>query len=203
MSMLVKLVLRSETQITINRQDSAFVVFMHTGVPNSLAESTCKVAQSWHEMKSKTAPERLTSPIRVLLFQHLAKTVMEQFERMVHAPSSRSSEMELGLLTHNEEAQIHAYVHAYIVHTYIHTYIHTSIHPFSLSTLQKFELRRAQNEGQACGPAVLCSAYPSAQGVNPRHLCPTAGFTVAHLEHRIKCRCPYGIEHFAVPRIWP
>ncbi|OLP95108.1 hypothetical protein AK812_SmicGene22778 [Symbiodinium microadriaticum] len=64
----------TRSQITINRQDSAFVVFMHTGVPNSLAESTCKVAQSWHEMKSKTAPERLTS-----------------------------SEMELGLLTHNED----------------------------------------------------------------------------------------------------
>ena len=62
---------------------------------------------------------------------------------------------------------------------YIHTYIHTYILSLSLSTLQKFELRRAQNEGQAFSPAVRCSASPSAQGFNPRHACPKAGFTVA------------------------
>ncbi|CAE6921908.1 usp-46, partial [Symbiodinium sp. CCMP2456] len=101
--MIAKLVIRHEHQIMIGRQDSGFVVFIQTGVPESLAKTTHMMAQSWHNMKANT-PEKLTSPMRVILFQHLVKTVAAQFEKMLQTPSSRSSAIEMGLLNKNEDA---------------------------------------------------------------------------------------------------
>eukprot|EP00439_Symbiodinium_sp_Y106_P064052 s2790_g10.t1 len=104
LKMLTTMTLRHEAQLTINRQDTAFVIFLKTDVPDSLATTTYVLGQKWHEMKSAT-PEKLEAPMRAILFQHLVKTVMDRFEKMVGCPSARSKAVGLGWLS-EDEAQI-------------------------------------------------------------------------------------------------
>ena len=79
--MLSTLVLRHENQLQINRQDTAFVFFMWTDLPNNLAVSTYTVAKVWKETKANS-PEKLQHPLRVILFQHLLMTVASRLEAL-------------------------------------------------------------------------------------------------------------------------
>ena len=78
-----------------------FVIFLKTDVPDSLATTTYVLGQKWHETKSAT-PEKLEAPMRAILFQHLVKTVMDRFEKMVGCPSARSKAVGLGWLSEDE-----------------------------------------------------------------------------------------------------
>ncbi|CAE7827973.1 unnamed protein product [Symbiodinium sp. CCMP2592] len=103
-NMMANMILRQEAQILIQRQDTAFVVFMQTQMEDSVAKSTYTLAQKWHAMKAKE-PEKLSSPMRVLLFQHFIKTVIEKVDRMVSTPSARSTAASLGWMN-DEGTQI-------------------------------------------------------------------------------------------------
>ena len=83
------------------KQDTSFVLFIQTHLEHSVAKSTFEVAQKWHVMKA-TTPERLESPMRVLLFQHLIQQVTQKFEVMVASSSSRSTAVSLGWLNKEE-----------------------------------------------------------------------------------------------------
>ena len=72
-----------------------------THLQHSVATSTFEVAQKWHAMKA-TTPEKLESPMRVLLFQHLIQQVTQRFEMMVASSSSRSTAVSLGWLNKEE-----------------------------------------------------------------------------------------------------
>ena len=54
-------------------------------------------------MKAKT-PEKLKSPMRVLLFQHLIQTVQQKFKLMVASSSSRSTVASVGWMNAEETA---------------------------------------------------------------------------------------------------
>ena len=101
LKMLTTMTLRHEAQLAIHRQDTAFVIFLKTDVPDSLATTTYVLGQKWHETKSAT-PEKLEAPMRAILFQHLVKTVMDRFEKMVGCPSARSKAVGLGWLSEDE-----------------------------------------------------------------------------------------------------
>ena len=99
---LTTMMLRHEAQFAIQRQDTAYVVFIQTGFPESVAVSTYRIAQNWHAMKTAT-PEKLEAPMRAILFQHFIKTVLSKLELMLQTPSSRSTAVSMGLLLENEE----------------------------------------------------------------------------------------------------
>ena len=101
LKMLTTMTLRHEAPLAIHRQDTAFVIFLKTDVPDSLATTTYALGQKWHETKSAT-PEKLEAPMRAILFQHLVKTVMDRFEKMVGCPSARSKAVGLGWLSEDE-----------------------------------------------------------------------------------------------------
>ena len=100
--MLTTIVIRHENQHAIARQDTAFVLFVRTDAPDSLAKSTYILAQQWHETKAKT-PEQLRHPMRVILFQRVIKVTMEKFEMMVASPSSRSTAVSLDWMSTDEQ----------------------------------------------------------------------------------------------------
>ena len=100
--MLTTVVIRHESQHAIARQDTSYVLFVRTDVPDSLAKSTFAVAQQWQEIKAKT-PEKLRHPMRAILFQHVIKVTMEKFEMMVASPSSRSTAVSLDWMSTDEQ----------------------------------------------------------------------------------------------------
>ncbi|CAE6942520.1 unnamed protein product [Symbiodinium sp. CCMP2592] len=98
LNMVTTLVIRQEIQQNICRLDSGYMLFIQTTAPESLALSTYKVGLAWHQMKQST-PEKLTQPMRVVLFQHLLTTVRGKFDAMMASPSSRSKAEELGWIS--------------------------------------------------------------------------------------------------------
>ena len=88
--------------VSIQKQDTSYVVFIQSGFPDSLAVSTHRIAQTWHSMKTAT-PEKLEAPMRVLLFQHFIKTVLNKLELMMQTPSFKCMAVNMGLLAENEE----------------------------------------------------------------------------------------------------
>ncbi|CAE7332912.1 unnamed protein product, partial [Symbiodinium microadriaticum] len=100
--MLTTVVIRHESQHAIARQDTSYVLFVRTDVPDSPAKSTFAVAQQWQETKAKT-PEKLRHPMRAILFQHVIKVTMEKFELMVASPSSRSTAVSLDWMSTDEQ----------------------------------------------------------------------------------------------------
>ncbi|CAE7360998.1 Pol [Symbiodinium sp. KB8] len=101
-SMLTRLVLRHDTQHAIARQDSAFVLFVRTDAPDSLAKSTYQLAQQWHDLKANS-PDKLKHPMRTILFQHVIKCTAERFEKMVATPSSRSTAVAMDWMSTDEQ----------------------------------------------------------------------------------------------------
>ncbi|CAE7501552.1 unnamed protein product, partial [Symbiodinium necroappetens] len=101
-SMLTRLVLRHDTQHAIARQDSAFVLFVRTDAPDSLAKSTHKIAQQWHDLKANS-PDKLRHPMRTILFQRMIKVTADRFEKMVATPSSRSTAVAMEWMSTDEQ----------------------------------------------------------------------------------------------------
>ncbi|CAE7872269.1 unnamed protein product, partial [Symbiodinium necroappetens] len=101
-NMLTTIVIRHENQHAIARQDTSYVLFVRTDVPDSLAKSTYALAQQWQDTKAKT-PEKLRHPMRVILFQHVIKVTMEKFEMMVASPSSRSTAASMDWMSTDEQ----------------------------------------------------------------------------------------------------
>eukprot|EP00439_Symbiodinium_sp_Y106_P064947 s2123_g10.t1 len=60
-SMLTTSVIRQEAQQLSSRQDTAFMIFAQTHVPDSLARSMFQVGQAWHA-KKKDDPASLSAP---------------------------------------------------------------------------------------------------------------------------------------------
>ncbi|CAE7828545.1 Pol [Symbiodinium sp. CCMP2592] len=92
------LVLRQETQQTIMRQDTGFMVFVQTNAPGNLAQSLYRIGQQWNTMKRED-PTALQSPMRVVLYQHLLETIKDKFLAMMNSPSSRSKAAEMGWIS--------------------------------------------------------------------------------------------------------
>ncbi|CAE7389420.1 unnamed protein product [Symbiodinium sp. CCMP2592] len=103
LNMVTTLVIRHEIQQNICRLDSGFMLFIQTTTPDSLAHSTYQVGTAWHQMKQNT-PEKLSQPMRVVLFQHLLVTVKQKFEAMMATPSSRSMAEGLGWISATGDA---------------------------------------------------------------------------------------------------
>ncbi|CAE7893498.1 hypothetical protein AK812_SmicGene24821 [Symbiodinium microadriaticum] len=97
-SMLTTLVLRQEIQLSVSRQDTAYVVFIKTQGQNNLAQSLYSIGDQWHQMK-QSSPEKLRAPMRSVLFQHFIETIKLRFHQMLASPSSRSQAQELGLIS--------------------------------------------------------------------------------------------------------
>ncbi|OLP83021.1 hypothetical protein AK812_SmicGene36281 [Symbiodinium microadriaticum] len=102
-SMLTTLVLRQEVQLSVCRQDTAYVVFIKTHGQDNLAQSLYAIGQKWHQLK-QSSPEKLTAPMRSVLFQHFVETIKQKFQQMLATPSSRSHAQELGLISDNGNA---------------------------------------------------------------------------------------------------
>ncbi|OLP99941.1 hypothetical protein AK812_SmicGene17421 [Symbiodinium microadriaticum] len=102
-SMLTTLVLRQEVQLSVRRQDTAYVVFIKTHGQDNLAQSLYAIGQKWHQLK-QSSPEKLTAPMRSVLFQHFVETIKQKFQQMLATPSSRSHAQELGLISDNGNA---------------------------------------------------------------------------------------------------
>ena len=100
LGMLTTLVLRQEIQQSIGKQDTAFVLFIDTRGPKNLATGLCKMGKTWQTTK-RDHPDRLTAPMRAILFQHLLETVLQRFKDMTDSPSARSTAQNLGLLMPN------------------------------------------------------------------------------------------------------
>ena len=101
--MLTTLVLRQEVQLSVCRQDTAYVVFIKTQGRDNLAQSLYAIGQKWHQLK-QSSPEKLTAPMRSVLFQHFVETIKQKFQQMLATPSSRSHALELGLISDNGNA---------------------------------------------------------------------------------------------------
>ena len=96
-SMLTTFVPRQEVQLNICKQDTSYVIFIETQETNSLAHALYGIGEQWHLTKQE-APERLSSPMQVGMFQHFIETVQSELDRMRASPSSRSKAQEMGLL---------------------------------------------------------------------------------------------------------
>ena len=96
--MLTTLVLRQEIQLSVSSQGTAYVVFIKTQGQDNLAQSLYNIGQRWHQMK-QSSPEKLTAPMRSVLFQHFVETIKNKFTQMLASPSSRSRAQELGLIS--------------------------------------------------------------------------------------------------------
>ncbi|CAE7633009.1 unnamed protein product [Symbiodinium sp. CCMP2592] len=100
-SLLTTIVLRQEVQLNIFRQDTAYVMFLQAQGPGNLAQSLYAVGSGWHHTKEQS-PEQLTSPMRVVLLQHVLERVAKGFEEMMATPSSRSKAIETEWLSKDE-----------------------------------------------------------------------------------------------------
>ncbi|CAE7801944.1 Crnkl1 [Symbiodinium sp. CCMP2592] len=100
-NLLTTIVLRQEVQLNIFHQDTAYVMFLQAQGPGNLAQSLYAVGSGWHRTKEQS-PEQLTSPMRVVLFQHVLERVAKGFEEMMASPSSRSKAIEMEWLTKDE-----------------------------------------------------------------------------------------------------
>ena len=95
--MLTTLILRQEVQLNISKQDTSYVVFINTKEPQSLAHRLHGVGVQWHKLKQE-APDQITSPMRIVMFQHFIEVVQTRFLRMLESPSSKSKPIELGFM---------------------------------------------------------------------------------------------------------
>ena len=95
--MLTTLILRQEVQLNISKQDTSYVVFINTKEPQSLAHTLHGVGVQWHKLKQE-APDQITSPMRIVMFQHFIEVVQTRFLRMLESPSSKSKPIELGFM---------------------------------------------------------------------------------------------------------
>ncbi|CAE6973150.1 Pol [Symbiodinium sp. CCMP2592] len=95
LNMVSTLVIRQEVQQNIQRQDTGFMVFVQTQVPDNLAQSMFQIGKTWHDTK-RDNPTALRHPMRVTLYQHFVQTIKERFQAMMRTPSSRSKAESLG-----------------------------------------------------------------------------------------------------------
>ena len=72
MDLLTTLVLRHDNQLNINAQDTAYMIFVRTDIGN-LGSIMYEAGKKWNEVK-ETNPEKLESPMRVVLMQKLLLT---------------------------------------------------------------------------------------------------------------------------------
>ena len=75
-----------------------YSVLVCTDFPNSLAVSTYTVAKVWKDTEAN-APEQLSNPLRVVLFQHVLTTTAARLEALESAPAQIENAKKLGWLT--------------------------------------------------------------------------------------------------------
>ncbi|CAE6968363.1 unnamed protein product, partial [Symbiodinium sp. CCMP2456] len=97
-NLLSTLVLRQEAQRSITRQDTGFMIFVQTRTPQNLGQSLYHIGQAWHK-KKREGPAALSSPMRVVLYQHLLEVIKDRFQAMMASPSSRSTAAGLGWIS--------------------------------------------------------------------------------------------------------
>ena len=95
--MLTNLVIRQEDQLNINRQDTAFVLFVRADVQGSLAVSTFNIAKQWKQTKESN-PEALKMPMRATLLQNIMLTVAARLEALLGSPEAVEKAKNLGWL---------------------------------------------------------------------------------------------------------
>ena len=83
--MMGSLLLRHEDQQNITRLDGGFVLFLRTDVENNLAKGLYHTAQQWKTTKQQY-PEKLTLPMRVVLFQSVVMTTAARWEKVISDP---------------------------------------------------------------------------------------------------------------------
>ena len=99
-SMLTTLLLRHESQLAINRQNTTFMLFVRTDLTPNLASSMHQIGQTWKKTKQES-PEKLKHPMRVILFQHMIGTVAARLEALTSQPENLVKAQEMGWLTSN------------------------------------------------------------------------------------------------------
>ncbi|CAE7463291.1 Crnkl1 [Symbiodinium sp. CCMP2456] len=82
MDMITALLLRRDNQLMIARLDSAFIFFLRTDMQGSLAVSLYHTGLTWKTAKEKE-PQKLESPMRVVLMQAMLASVMARFEQLM------------------------------------------------------------------------------------------------------------------------
>ena len=98
LQMVSTMVLRLEDQANIFKLDTSFVVFLRTDSPMSVVKALFHRAQAWKQMKSKE-PEKLTLPMRAVLFQFLMDSCLTNFRNFLANPKLKDQIREMGWLT--------------------------------------------------------------------------------------------------------
>ena len=97
MDLLTTLVLRHDNQLNINAQDTAYMIFVRTDIGN-LGSIMYEAGKKWNEVK-ETNPEKLESPMRVVLMQKLLLTVLDRFTKVMNSDEKKEQAKGLGWLT--------------------------------------------------------------------------------------------------------
>ncbi|CAE6930547.1 unnamed protein product, partial [Symbiodinium sp. CCMP2456] len=97
-SLLSTMVLRQETQQTILRQDTGFMIFVQTRTLQNLGQSLYHIGQAWHKAK-RDDPQSLKAPMRVVLYQHFLEVIRDRFKAMLATPSARSTAAGMGWIS--------------------------------------------------------------------------------------------------------
>ncbi|CAE7801270.1 Pol [Symbiodinium sp. CCMP2592] len=96
--LLTTLLLRHDNQLSILRLDSSYMVFIRTDMEGNLAKALYDTGVAWKETKEKS-PEKLESPMRVVLCQALLTAVASRFEQLMNTEASKATAISLGWIT--------------------------------------------------------------------------------------------------------
>ena len=95
--MLVRLCLRQEDQLSIMKQDTAFVLFLHSAQPLSILTDLHQVAQQWNKVKSEN-PDQLEQPLRTILFGCVITAIQQRLDRLLKSEQAQQEAIRLGLV---------------------------------------------------------------------------------------------------------
>ena len=96
--LLTTLVLRHDNQLTINAQDTAYMIFVRTDIPGNLAAILYEAGQAWNAIKEAT-PEKLSAPMRIILMQKLLSVVLQRFTQIMEPGDKQEQAKQLGWLS--------------------------------------------------------------------------------------------------------
>ena len=98
MDLLTTLVLRHDNQLNISAQDTSFMIFVRTDMEANLGAIMHEAAKTWNSIKAST-PEKLTSPMRIILIQKLLVTVLARFNKVMEKEDTMNKAKKMGWLT--------------------------------------------------------------------------------------------------------
>ena len=96
--LLTTLVLRHDNQLTINAQDTAYMIFVRTDIPGNLAAILYEAGQAWNAIKEAT-PEKLSAPMRIILMQKLLSVVLQRLTQIMEPGDKQEQAKQLGWLS--------------------------------------------------------------------------------------------------------